>query len=47
MTIVLSTETWKTRKGTVIKAVARTESGAFLGATNQTASVSPVLVGRK
>lgn len=45
--IVLATEVWSTREGKVVKAVARTAEGTFLGATNQTASVTPLLVGRK
>lgn len=46
-TVVLATEVWDTRAGKVVKAVARTAEGTFLGATNQTASVAPVVVGRK
>jgi len=45
--IVIRTEAWSTRKGQVIKAVARDTQGKILGATNQTASVSPLLVGKK
>jgi hypothetical protein len=44
---VIATEVWNTRKGQVVKAVARTASGQIVGATNQTAAVKPVLVGRK
>lgn len=47
MAIVIRTEAWSTKHGQVIKAVARDEKGKILGATNQTASVSPVVVGRK
>lgn len=47
--IIVRTEVWNTRTGTVVKAVARDEAGTFLGATNQTASVTiaPTLVGAK
>jgi hypothetical protein len=45
--IVISTEEWKTKQGIVVKAVARNEKGHLLGATNQTAAVAPVVVGRK
>lgn len=45
--VILATEVWQTRKGQVVKAVARTERGTILGATNQTASVAPVIRGRK
>lgn len=50
--IVIRTEAWNTKTGTVIKAVVRNEKGIFLGATNQTASVrtsavSPLVVGKK
>jgi hypothetical protein len=47
MNVIVRTETWNTRKGEVVKAVVRTESGRILGATNQTASVSPLVTGRK
>jgi hypothetical protein len=47
MNIVIRTEVWSTRKGQVIKAVARTATGQLLGATNQTSSISPVVIGRK
>lgn len=45
--IVLATEVWNTKNGAVIKAVARDENGTFLGATNQTDSISvpSILVG--
>jgi hypothetical protein len=36
MKVIVSTEVWNTRKGSVVKAVARDEKGTFLGATNQT-----------
>jgi len=45
--ITLRTETWNTRKGEVVKAVARDAKGHLLGATNQTASVTLTLVGKK
>ena len=45
--VVLSTEVWSTRSGKVIKAVARTSEGPFLGATNQTAALAPLVVGRR
>lgn len=47
--IIVRTEVWETRTGTVVKAVARDEFGTFLGATNQTAAVAtvPTLVGAK
>ena len=45
MKIVITTEVWKTRKGRVVKAVARDKAGHFLGATNQTRGVE--LVGKK
>jgi len=49
MKIVISTEVWNTRKGQIVKAIARDAKGKILGATNQTGAVaSPaVLVGRK
>ena len=37
--VIVRTETWNTAQGKVIKAVARDESGAFLGATNQTEAI--------
>lgn len=47
--IIIRTEAWNTKQGIVIKAVARSEEGTFLGATNQTASVevAPLVVGAK
>ena len=45
--VVLATEVWNTKSGQVIKAVARTSEGTFIGATNQTAAISPVVVGRR
>lgn len=47
--IVVATEIWNTKQGTVVKAVARDEKGIFLGATNQTAAIAsvPSLVGAK
>lgn len=36
MKIIVATEQWNTKRGTVSKAVVRTVSGTFLGATNQT-----------
>ena len=39
MPITIRTESWETKKGPAIKAVARDEKGRLLGATNQTASV--------
>jgi hypothetical protein len=47
MALVIRTENWKTRKGAVTKAVVRDEAGRLLGATNQTAAVTTVIVGRK
>lgn len=38
--IVLATEVWNTHKGAVVKAVARTPEGTFVGATNQTDAIS-------
>lgn len=38
--IIIATEVWNTKQGTVVKAVARTDKGIFLGATNQTANIS-------
>lgn len=38
--VILATEVWNTKQGKVIKAVARTDKGIFLGATNQTDSIS-------
>ena len=46
-TVILSTEVWSTREGKVVKAVARTSEGTFLGATNQTAAIAPVVIGRR
>ena len=46
-TLIVATETWNTRKGLAVKAVVRTADGRLVGATNQTAAVSPVIVGRK
>jgi hypothetical protein len=37
--VIVRTETWNTRDGKIIKAVARDASGTFLGATNQTAGI--------
>ncbi len=37
--VIVRTETWNTRDGQIIKAVARDASGTFLGATNQTAGI--------
>lgn len=48
--IVIRTEAWNTRKGIVVKAVARDNKGKILGATNQTAAVRTipeVVVGKK
>lgn len=47
--IVIRTEAWNTRKGTVVKAVARDERGILLGATNQTKNLtlSDFIVGSK
>lgn len=47
MKIVVRTEEWATAKGTVVKAVVRDDKGKLLGATNQTASLAPVVVGAK
>lgn len=46
-TITIRTEAWETKKGIAIKAVARDEKGRILGATNQTATVTPLVVGKK
>jgi len=45
--VVVSTEVWSTKHGKVTKAVVRTPSGTFLGATNQTAAIAPMIVGRR
>lgn len=45
--IIVRTETWNTKEGSVIKAVARTDKGIFLGATNQTQAVPFEIVGSK
>lgn len=45
--MIVRTETWNTRKGTVVKAVVRTEQGKIVGATNQTAPVTLVIVGKR
>jgi len=45
--IVLRTEIWATPSGPVAKAVARDEAGRIVGASNQTASISIGIVGRK
>lgn len=42
--IKVRTETWNTRKGTVVKAVVRDEKGKLIGATNQTTEVKVVNV---
>jgi hypothetical protein len=39
MKVIVRTETWNTAAGKVVKAVARTTDGTFLGATNQTEAV--------
>jgi len=44
--IIVRTETWNTSQGPVIKAVARTDKGIFLGATNQTQAVPFEIVGK-
>jgi len=41
--IIIRTEAWNSKNGTVIKAVARHLDGTFIGATNQTDNV-PYLV---
>ena len=43
--VIIRTEQWNTKTGKIVKAVARDESGTFIGATNQTDSF--VLEGRK
>lgn len=45
--IVIRTEAWSTKRGDVIKAVVRDDKGKILGATNQTAAIAPVLIGKK
>lgn len=40
MKVIVSTEVWNTRQGTIAKAVVRDSKGAFLGATNQTKGVT-------
>ncbi len=45
--IVIRTEAWETKRGTAIKAVARDEKGRLLSATNQTATVLPLVVGKR
>lgn len=44
--IIVRTETWNTKEGSVIKAVARTDKGIFLGATNQTQAVPFEIIGK-
>jgi len=46
-TVIVSTEIWSTKHGKVTKAVVRTPNGTFLGATNQTAAIAPVVIGRR
>ena len=36
MKVIIATEAWNTRKGTIAKAVVRKTDGTFVGATNQT-----------
>jgi hypothetical protein len=38
--IIIRTETWNTRSGKIVKAVARDNDGRIIGATNQTNGVS-------
>jgi hypothetical protein len=47
--IIVRTEVWNTKVGTVAKAVVRDERGTFIGATNQTEALVPSinLVGSK
>lgn len=45
--MIVRTETWNTRKGTVVKAVVRTEQGKIVGATNQTGNLTLVIVGKR
>ena len=47
--VIVRTEKWNTKQGTVIKAVVRDENGIFLGATNQTMPIQQVvnIVGSK
>ncbi len=45
--MIVRTETWATRKGAVVKAVVRNEDGTLVGATNQTAPVTLVIVGKR
>lgn len=47
MKVIITTEVWNTRKGKVIKGVARDEKGRILGATNQTASYKFIEMGVK
>jgi hypothetical protein len=44
--VIVRTEKWSTKGGSVIKAVARTDKGIFLGATNQTQAVPFEIVGK-
>jgi hypothetical protein len=49
MKVLISTEAWSTKQGTVAKAVVRTVDGKFLGVTNQTKAIKPsslTLIGR-
>ena len=39
-TIVIRTETWETRRGTIAKAVVRDNKGRFNGVTNQTQNIA-------
>lgn len=47
MPITIRTESWETKKGPAIKAVVRDDKGRLLGATNQTATITPLVVGKK
>lgn len=47
--IIIRTEAWNGKNGTIIKAVARHLDGTFIGATNQTDNIpyAVALEGRK
>lgn len=45
--MIVRTEVWNHNGTKVIKAVVRDERGRIIGATNQTASVVPTIIGKK
>jgi hypothetical protein len=44
--VIVRTETWTTKTGTVAKAVVRDEKGRLIGASNQTKTVKVGIVGK-